>query len=184
MRNPMDNEQIVTSTGMMTQEQIDDMCAVMAKKKPLHIRIINRIKYLFRWIKNGFPDSDTWSLDITIAKYTLPRLKRLKELKDGYPSDMTEQQWDEILDKMIFAMDYLANDGEMVVFDKFPFPDKPWDELWVDDADKPGYKLYEPKYNQEEEKMIVKHMEESKRIGLLVQEGCELFGKHFLSLWW
>ena len=31
------------------------------------------------------------------------RLKRFKEITNGYPGGLSEEEWDEILDKMIYA---------------------------------------------------------------------------------
>ncbi len=52
----------------------------------------------------GWDNSDTWSLDWTMAKFILPRLKLFKEVNNGYPNGFTSEGWDEVLDKMIFAM--------------------------------------------------------------------------------
>ena len=67
--------------------------------------MIRKIKFFFQRLTRGWDDSDTWSLDYTIAQFVLPRLKRFKELNIGAPSDLTEETWDEILDKMIKAME-------------------------------------------------------------------------------
>ena len=55
---------------------------------------------------NGFSDSETWSLDSVVAEFVLPRLKRFKEVSNGFPMGLTEKQWDAILDKMIFAFEF------------------------------------------------------------------------------
>ncbi len=82
----------------------------------------------------GFDDRVTWSLDISLADWMLPRLKRFKELNNGgVPlkdrESLTEEQiarvdggeleagvfspqeWDEVIDKMIFAFDYASSSG-------------------------------------------------------------------------
>lgn len=59
--------------------------------------------------RNGFSDSETWSLDSVICQFVLPRLKRFKELNNGFPGGydgMTAKKWDAILDEMIFAFDW------------------------------------------------------------------------------
>jgi hypothetical protein len=53
----------------------------------------------------GFSDSDTYSLDVTITKFVLPRLKRFKELHCGFPNGFTMETWDETIDKMINAFE-------------------------------------------------------------------------------
>ena len=58
-------------------------------------------KYKEQRMTRGFDDSETWNFDITIAKFIVPRLKRFKECKNGYPARLTEKKWDKILDEMI-----------------------------------------------------------------------------------
>ena len=78
-----------------------------------------KIKYLFQWIKNGFPDSDIWNLDWSIAKYTLPRLKRLKEVQHGFPGDLeTIDEWYEILDKIIITFDRILKEDVNIEHEK------------------------------------------------------------------
>ena len=60
-------------------------------------------------LTQGFPDSDTWNLDYHIAEYSLPRLRRFKEVNNGYPGDLTPEKWDEMLDDMIYSMDVIVN---------------------------------------------------------------------------
>ncbi len=68
-----------------------------------------RIKFFFQRLWRGWDDSDTWNLDLTIAKFTLPRLIRFKELNTGHPDNLTEQEWNNILDKIINSLQYTIN---------------------------------------------------------------------------
>ena len=123
---------------------------------------------------------DTWSADHTLAVIIAPLLKQLKLTQNGYPSGLTEQEWNEILDKMIFAFDALVNDdwedqfhtgemdivwtpinikGEPVEDGEYRRMDKGPNDTHVFDVE--GWTAYEEK----------------------IQEGLELFGKHFRSLW-
>jgi hypothetical protein len=64
-------------------------------------RIIRLVK---QYKKKGFDDTVTWSLDLEISKFILPRLKLFKKISNGYPGhDITAQMWDSMLDKMILA---------------------------------------------------------------------------------
>ena len=153
---------------------------------------------------------DTWSLDHTLALIILPALIQLKEAKHGVPSEFAEtggedyqdqrsfdfykedndwafeqrcKQWDEVLDKMIWSFEQLVKDDysdqyhhgkidmDWVKTDKtYPNPitgkmeatyqmvDKNPDEHWYDSV---GHQLHEAR----------------------VQEGLELFGKYYRSLW-
>lgn len=156
---------------------------------------------------NGY---DTWNLDHTLAMIIYPALIQLKQTKQGIPNEFVEvggeeyhsqqsfdfyveshdeaweigaKRWDETLDKMIWAFQQIAfedyNDkyhhGKMnmdwIKSDKtFPNPvtgkieptyqmiDKNPDEHWFDAE---GLQLHEDR----------------------IQEGLELFGKYYRSLW-
>lgn len=116
-----------------------------------------KFKHLFQRIFRGYDDSETWDLGYTIAKFTLPRLKRFKELNEGYPCDgeiKTYEEWNEVLDKIIWSLEKIANDEK-------DYPD------WQKDLDNDCYSIEkEIKYNKK------------------IQEGLDLFGKHLMSLWW
>ena len=50
------------------------------------------------------PNKDTWSLDITIAEFVLPRLELFRKVIDCFPYEFNSiEEWYEILDKMIEA---------------------------------------------------------------------------------
>mgnify|MGYP003417378443 CR=1 FL=1 len=63
-------------------------------------------KYKKQRMENGFDDSETYSLDFVISQFILPRLKRFRELTNGFPSDLSSMtEWKIILDKMIAAFE-------------------------------------------------------------------------------
>jgi len=151
---------------------------------------------------------DTWSLDHTLALVIYPALLQLKATKQGVPGEFVNdnqdgvqeafdfyeedademyklglQRWDDTLDHMIWAFGQLLKDDyeekyhhgtpefDLVVSDKqFPNPitgkientyqmvDTNPDEHWFDSEGQ------------------LKHEQR-------IQEGLELFGKHFRSLW-
>lgn len=56
------------------------------------------------------PDSATWNLDITIAKFVLPRLKVFKKVTDCYPCEFNSlKEWHDVLDKMIESFYLITN---------------------------------------------------------------------------
>lgn len=65
-------------------------------------------------LERGFDDTETWNLDSTIAAFIVPRLKRFKEINTGYPPELTEEQWDEILDKMIKFFEFASDDSKFL----------------------------------------------------------------------
>lgn len=76
------------------------------------------IKFFWQRLTRGFDDSAMWSLDIHLAGLILPRLKRFKEHNTHtYPNGLTPEEWDVIIDKMIFSFEYTLDDGRM--FGKF-----------------------------------------------------------------
>lgn len=110
-------------------------------------RPFRKVKLLYQKLVRGWSDADTWSLDVTTSEFLLPRLKRFKELKIGYPSCLnSEEEWDEILNKMIFSFQECKEDFCERVCNMTP--------------------------------------EERKVREQRIQEGLDLFSKHFQSLWW
>lgn len=61
-------------------------------------------------LKRGFDDSELWSLDKTIIGFILPRLKAYREKHFSTPEDVTKEEWNDILDRMIVAFELSKND--------------------------------------------------------------------------
>ncbi len=80
-------------------------------KKPLYLKPNDdRYKRHVKQLKeHGFSDSETWSLYCSIAQFILPRLIRFREIADGHPMGLTQDEWNAILDEMIFAFDWVLN---------------------------------------------------------------------------
>jgi hypothetical protein len=49
-------------------------------------------------------------MDSTLAMIIHPMLVQLKETTHGYPSELTEERWNEILDEMIWAFEQKNKD--------------------------------------------------------------------------
>lgn len=69
-------------------------------------------KHLCQKIFWGFSEDETWSLYNTIAAFTLPRIRHFRKHVHGYPGGITFEQWQEILDKIIFSLEEYANENE------------------------------------------------------------------------
>lgn len=67
-----------------------------------------RIKFIWQKWTRGFSDEEMWNLDITIAKFILPRIKRHFEINKSIPYGVEEVEWEEIKRKMLFAIQYFA----------------------------------------------------------------------------
>lgn len=127
-----------------------------------------------KWLKKHglyVNSKETWSLDVNLAKYIIPRLKKFKKLNNGYTGigEMnTPENWDEALDKMIQAFEYVID----------------LDEYWLDD---PRYDYTDVMFSDDKElyESIVenKRMEDIRRL-VAINEGLQLFAKYYMSLWW
>lgn len=69
-------------------------------------------KHFLQKCTRGFSDKDTWNIDVTVAKFVLPRLKRFKELTNGHPHEITWEEWIEILDKIIYSFEMASDDDK------------------------------------------------------------------------
>jgi hypothetical protein len=127
-----------------------------------------------KWLKQHrlyVNPKETWSLDVNLAKYIIPRLKKFKELNNGYPgiSEMdTHEKWDEALDKMIQAFEYVID----------------LDEYWLDD---PRYDYTDIMFSDNKElyEGVIenKRTEDIRRL-TAINEGLQLFAKYYMNLWW
>ena len=99
---------------------------------------------------------DSYSLDETLSHIIYPCLVQLKEVSTGYPESLTEEKWNEILDKMICAFEIKSKH-----FDSFDACQSQCDDLYSEPCKKC--------MDETEEKM---------------KEGFELFGKYYGDLWW
>jgi hypothetical protein len=68
--------------------------------------------HIYREIKSfihrglyGYANNDVWSLDYYLAKVISNSVRHLKEHLHGYPSGLTEDEWDEILEKIIIGFE-------------------------------------------------------------------------------
>lgn len=128
-----------------------------------------KIKKIPFRIRRGFWPDEVWSLDDTIAKFVIPRLKYLREIAHSYPSNLVEydsetmeelpgqdgfELWKSYLDKMIWSFEWAASDSG-----------KNWE--------KQGW--WSKRYLQDEEYR--------KEIDSRYEEGMNLFAKYFSALW-
>ena len=87
----------------MKENGIDAALAEFISAQPTrwYFNIVRPLRYWWQRRIRGWDDSDTWSLDLTAAKWFAPRLRRFKELNNGFPHGLTEEKWDATLDQMI-----------------------------------------------------------------------------------
>lgn len=127
-----------------------------------------------KWLKKQglyVNPKETWSLDVNLAEYIIPRLKKFKELNNGYPGigEMnTPEKWDEALDKMIQAFEYVID----------------LDEYWIDDPKYDYTDIMFGKNKEFYEKIKENKITEDIRRLAAINEGLQLFAKYYMSLWW
>jgi hypothetical protein len=68
-------------------------------------------------VHRGYADVDIWGLDYTIAKFVLPRLMAFRRDLHGHPPNLEHKEWEEILDKIIYAMASIVKDEEDIAKD-------------------------------------------------------------------
>lgn len=162
--------------------------------------------YIGNWPKNPAKERkisvridkwDTWNMDSTLSLIIEPMLKQLKATKHGHPCGIDESEkvetetgnpcgdckcgtmWDEILDKMIFAFESLNNDYES------KYHSGECDFIWTpvnakgEEVPDGEYRRMDHGPNHTHKFDIEGYQAHNKKI----QEGLELFGKHFRSLW-
>jgi len=76
-----------------------------------HKSLKREVKFLYQRLTRGWDDGETFSLDYSLAKLIAPRLRKFSEIRRGYPSDMTDKEWQIILDKMIAAFEFAGSEA-------------------------------------------------------------------------
>lgn len=91
------------------------------------------LKDKYQTFKYGSSHRKCWNLDMTLAKEILPHLRYFKRMRVGCPPalnkdgeeilnkneglvKLTSKEWDKVLDEMIFAFDFLLNEGKYIKF--------------------------------------------------------------------
>lgn len=68
--------------------------------------------YKTQRLERGFDDTECWNLDSTISQFIEPRLKVFKEQTAEYPANLSKEEWDKVLNKMLDAFHYINNDPD------------------------------------------------------------------------
>jgi hypothetical protein len=116
---------------------------------------------IYQKITKGYADSETWSLDYSLAKWVVPRLKHLRDNVHGTPPNLeieivgdndrytlTLDEWKSKLDEMIYAFEFVLTEDD--ILEKCYPPDFKWGFhstidgkiVWEDDR-KPDYTYYD-----------------------------------------
>jgi hypothetical protein len=128
-----------------------------------------KIKWFIQRGRNGFATEDTWDFHNYLSKVIYKGLEQFKKETCAWPGTekiATPEIWDEILDKIIFA------------FKMTHYMD---DYLWAENFNLDTMKI--------EGNPVVNNTSETikNRLSLVeprIDEGMQLFIKHFNRLWW
>lgn len=66
---------------------------------------LRRIKWFFMRAKNGWAPCDTWSLDAYLSSWMPEALRYLKKNRNGFPSNSSDKEWEDILEKMALGFE-------------------------------------------------------------------------------
>jgi len=125
----------------------------------------------YQQFRYGVADSECWSLDYTFTRYMLPRLKHFRNMKRySYPSDVTPEEWERILDEIIWAFDYMSNEEKYIIMPHFDS-----DIEKVFDMNRPKTLEREIEWRNYFDKM--KSLQHRK------VESLKLFAKYYEALW-
>lgn len=78
---------------------------------------IFNIKMKKQRTKKGYCDLDVWNIDLFIENKLLAILKEFKKNTISYPLDLTKEEWDKILDRMIYLLTEMNEQTCSVQFD-------------------------------------------------------------------
>ena len=73
-------------------------------------------KFKEQRIERGFDDSETWSLTDTICNFIIPRLKRFMECATYIPASHTPDEWNDVLNKILLALELITRDNGSRIF--------------------------------------------------------------------
>jgi hypothetical protein len=73
-------------------------------------RFKRAVRFWWQRRTRGFDDAELWNLDFTFCEFIIPRLKAFRSRVCSYPVPAGSlEEWEKILDKMIFALELWVN---------------------------------------------------------------------------
>ena len=125
------------------------------------------VKWFIQKGIRGWADKDTWDFDNYISTVIQNALLHFKKNKNGYPHNLTEEEWNEILNKIIYSFHTatLISNGAYFYLNT--------QENKLEDYIKAKEQMKGLDY------LVVMSWDDCKRY----EEGLRLFTKHLHSLW-
>lgn len=128
----------------------------------------------YQKIRYGVSDQECWNLDNTISRFILPRLIHFKKMKRaGMPADLTEEEWEAIIDESIWVFDYMLDeDGH----NPFPY------EISVR-LDKNPVEMFSTKRTTEQENVWQMYVAKNKQLQERKEKALANFAKYYEGFW-
>lgn len=136
-----------------------------------HYSVKTSVVSAYQRLRYGASDHECWNLNVTLAKYCLKKLRYYRKMKkESLPMEnpgdplITLEVWNDILDKMIYAFDFIVDEEKYCDFPRelinYPFSSE-------DEKDRVALDEYYKEYKKCCDKR---------------DEGLDLFRKYFMSL--
>ena len=86
---------------------------------------LKHLKWKIQKIFRGYSDIEMWNLDDTISKWIVPKLKEFKKITQGHPASLdTFEEWQDMLDEMIFGFEWPMNETNWYMENVFYLADE------------------------------------------------------------
>ena len=93
------------------EKEVEEMFNRVLEKKKLSYKI----KMFFQRLFRGYSDDEVVDLDRSIAKFVIPRLRKLREITTSYPKDVKSlEEWNYMLAKFLFYFECIQDGKELV----------------------------------------------------------------------
>lgn len=86
----------------------------------------------------------------------------------GYHPDMTPEEWESVIDEIIWTFEYLVDDEQFNPFPNF-YKDKDWE--------------FNKEKTSEQKQLFDEWMKKNNELEERSQKGLQLFAKHYRHLW-
>ncbi len=93
-------------------------------------QILNNLTWFIQRGNGGVADCDVWDFDIYLSRVIKDGVSKLKERKQAIPGELTLEEWDSILDDIIYTFTEEEN-----VLDKNPYDN-------FDERKEKGWRLF------------------------------------------
>lgn len=127
-------------------------------------------KKIYQSVRYGFPLEQSYNFYSFCSKWSIPRLKHLRNNLHGHPTTLTLNEWKDILDKIIWSMENYQNEPDPI----YPPNYDHRHIVSLQENDIISFKRIDER--EVDFSPIVEHDKKCR-------EGFELFGKYFMDLW-